>query len=55
MTPWKFWQLKMCAWFELVMNLGKTRALLCCDVSSDGLTVAGGTDMEGDDALILYW
>ncbi|KAF8966452.1 WD40-repeat-containing domain protein [Flammula alnicola] len=36
-------------------DLGKTRPLLCCDVSSDGLTVAAGTDLQGDDALILYW
>ncbi|KAF8075971.1 WD40-repeat-containing domain protein [Lyophyllum atratum] len=36
-------------------NLGASRSLLCCDLSWDGLTVAAGTDMQGDDALILYW
>lgn len=32
-----------------------SRALLCCDVSPDGLTIAAGTDLQGDDALIVYW
>ncbi|GLB33396.1 putative WD40 repeat-like protein [Lyophyllum shimeji] len=36
-------------------NLGASRSLLCCDVSPDGLTVAAGTDMQGEDALIFYW
>ncbi|PPQ83653.1 hypothetical protein CVT25_006259 [Psilocybe cyanescens] len=36
-------------------NLGKRQALLCCDVSPDGLTVAAGTELQGDDASILYW
>ncbi|KAF9468780.1 WD40-repeat-containing domain protein [Collybia nuda] len=36
-------------------NLGGNRGLLCCDVSSDGFTIAAGTDLQGDDALILYW
>jgi len=39
----------------LVTNLGQSRGLLCCDVSPDGLTVAAGTELLGDDALILYW
>ncbi|KAH9927131.1 WD40 repeat-like protein [Epithele typhae] len=34
---------------------GTPRALLSCDVSSDGLTIAAGTDLKGDDASILYW
>ncbi|EGO01512.1 hypothetical protein SERLA73DRAFT_176815 [Serpula lacrymans var. lacrymans S7.3] len=34
---------------------GRSRALLSCDVSSDGLTVAAGTDLQAEDALILYW
>ncbi|KAH9180037.1 WD40 repeat-like protein, partial [Lactarius sanguifluus] len=34
---------------------GKQRTLLSCDVSSDGLTVAAGTELQEDDALILYW
>lgn len=36
-------------------NLGGSRPLLCCDLSLDGLTVAAGTDLQGDEALILYW
>jgi hypothetical protein len=28
---------------------------LCCDVSPDGLTVAGGTQLQGEDAHIVYW
>ncbi|KAI0254218.1 WD40 repeat-like protein [Lactifluus subvellereus] len=34
---------------------GEQRALLSCDVSSDGLTVAAGTELQQDDALIVYW
>lgn len=29
--------------------------MLCCDISSDGRTVAAGTDLQGDDALVVYW
>ncbi|KAK7471070.1 hypothetical protein VKT23_002486 [Stygiomarasmius scandens] len=36
-------------------NLGKSRPLLSFDVSPNGLTVAAGTDLQGDDAFILYW
>ncbi|KAG5635347.1 hypothetical protein H0H81_011650 [Sphagnurus paluster] len=36
-------------------NSSATRALLCCDVSNDANTIAAGTDMQGDDALIFYW
>jgi len=39
----------------LVTNFGASRSLLCCDVSSDGLTVAAGTDLQGEDASIFYW
>ena len=38
-----------------VTNLGKSQGLLCCDVAPDGLTVAAGTELQGEDALILYW
>ncbi|CAL1701580.1 unnamed protein product [Somion occarium] len=31
------------------------RALLSCDLSADGLTLAAGTDLQGEDALLLYW
>ncbi|KDQ28880.1 hypothetical protein PLEOSDRAFT_1011799, partial [Pleurotus ostreatus PC15] len=34
---------------------GGNRPLLCCDVSVDGTLVAAGTDLQGDDAIILYW
>ncbi|KAL4241427.1 WD repeat-containing protein 89 [Abortiporus biennis] len=37
------------------LTSGARRSLLSCDVSSDGLTVAGGTELQGDDASILYW
>ncbi|KAF8211539.1 WD40-repeat-containing domain protein [Mycena galopus ATCC 62051] len=36
-------------------NLGQARALLSCDVSQDGLTIAGGTQLQGEDAHIVYW
>nr|GAT46200.1 WD40 repeat-like protein [Mycena chlorophos] len=36
-------------------NLGNTRGLLCADVSADGLTVVGGTQLQGEDAHIIYW
>jgi len=35
--------------------LGQSRPLLSFDVSPNGLTVAAGTDLQGDDAFILYW
>jgi len=35
--------------------VGEQRALLSCDVSIDGLTVAAGTELRGEDAQILYW
>ncbi|GJE84958.1 WD40 repeat-like protein [Phanerochaete sordida] len=34
---------------------GRKRALLSCDVSANGMTVAAGTDLQGDDASLLYW
>ncbi|TFY80413.1 hypothetical protein EWM64_g3602 [Hericium alpestre] len=33
----------------------RSRSLLSFDVSPDGLTVAAGTDLQNDDASILYW
>jgi len=38
-----------------VSHNGEQHALLSCDVSSDGLTVAAGTELRQDDALIVYW
>ncbi|KAI0080683.1 WD40 repeat-like protein [Panus rudis PR-1116 ss-1] len=35
--------------------LSTRRSLLCCDVSADGMTVAAGTDLQGEDASLLYW
>ncbi|KAI0637917.1 WD40 repeat-like protein [Trametes polyzona] len=36
-------------------SAGTVRGLLSCDVSADGLTIAAGTELQGDDASILYW
>ncbi|KAF5321773.1 hypothetical protein D9619_001185 [Psilocybe cf. subviscida] len=36
-------------------SAGKARPLLSCDVSVDGLTVAAGSDLQGEDAVIVYW
>ncbi|KZT20669.1 WD40 repeat-like protein [Neolentinus lepideus HHB14362 ss-1] len=36
-------------------SAGRPRTLLSCDVSLDGLTVAAGTELQGEDALIQYW
>ncbi|KAF8164828.1 WD40-repeat-containing domain protein [Crassisporium funariophilum] len=33
----------------------KQHGILCCDVSPDGMTVAAGTELQGDDAVIVYW
>ena len=40
---------------KLSYPVNTTRSLLCADVSLDGLTVSAGTDLQGEDALILYW
>ncbi|KAG1811169.1 WD40 repeat-like protein [Suillus subaureus] len=34
---------------------GRSRTVLSCDASHDGLTVAAGTDLQKEDAFILYW
>ena len=34
---------------------GKKVSLLSCDASSDGLTVAAGSALQGEDASIVYW
>ncbi|KAF9078838.1 WD40-repeat-containing domain protein [Rhodocollybia butyracea] len=36
-------------------NLGKSQPLLAFDVSPDGYSVAAGTELQGDDALVLFW
>ncbi|KAI1789013.1 WD40 repeat-like protein [Ganoderma leucocontextum] len=38
-----------------VSTAGSARALLSCDVSADGMTIAAGTELHGEDAAILYW
>ncbi|KAI0069102.1 WD40 repeat-like protein [Artomyces pyxidatus] len=38
-----------------MLQAGQSRALLCCDISPDGLTVAAGSELKGDDAVIAYW
>lgn len=34
---------------------GRAPALLSCDVSANGMLVAAGTELRGEDASILYW
>ncbi|KAJ2914467.1 hypothetical protein MD484_g5949, partial [Candolleomyces efflorescens] len=34
---------------------GRSRALLSCDISTDGWTVAAGSELQSDDAIISYW
>ncbi|KAJ6567269.1 WD40-repeat-containing domain protein [Mycena vulgaris] len=51
----KVWDERTNSYSIKMTNLGQTRALLCCDVSQDGLTVAGGTQLQGEDAHIIYW
>ncbi|KAF7301573.1 WD40 repeat-like protein [Mycena indigotica] len=36
-------------------DLGQSTGILCCDVSEDGMTVVGGTQLQGDEAQIIYW
>ena len=36
-------------------SAGTASGLLSCDVSADGLTIAAGTELQGEDASILYW
>ncbi|KAL1665656.1 WD40-repeat-containing domain protein [Schizophyllum commune] len=51
----KVWDERSNAHSIKMTDLGKSRAILSVDVSPDGLTVAGGTDLQGEDATILYW
>ncbi|KAG1780452.1 WD40-repeat-containing domain protein [Suillus placidus] len=37
------------------MTSGRSRTILSCDTSHDGLTVAAGTGLQKEDAFILYW
>ncbi|KAF5363563.1 hypothetical protein D9756_000957 [Leucocoprinus leucothites] len=32
-----------------------SRGLLCCDVSPDGNLVAAGTELQSDDAFVMFW
>ncbi|KAI9575052.1 WD40-repeat-containing domain protein [Boletus coccyginus] len=34
---------------------GRLRSLLCCDASVDGSLVAAGTDLQKEDAFVMYW
>ncbi|KAF8351007.1 WD40 repeat-like protein [Amanita rubescens] len=36
-------------------NAGNHQPLLCFDVSSDGMTVAAGSELQNEDALIHFW
>jgi len=38
-----------------VEGSGRLRPLLSCDASEDGLLVAAGTDLQKEDAFIIYW
>ncbi|KAJ7590778.1 WD40-repeat-containing domain protein [Mycena floridula] len=38
-----------------IIEMNNQRSLLCCDITPDGLTVAAGTELQGDDAVLLYW
>ncbi|KAG5731985.1 WD repeat-containing protein 89 [Termitomyces sp. T112] len=51
----KIWDTRTNSYSIKMTNLGASRALLCCDISPDGMTVAAGTEIQGEDALILYW
>ncbi|KAI9466692.1 WD40 repeat-like protein [Lactarius psammicola] len=51
----RVWDDRTCAAAIEMPFEGKQRTLLSCDVSSDGLTVAAGTELQQDDALVLYW
>ncbi|KAF8189687.1 WD40-repeat-containing domain protein [Pholiota molesta] len=51
------WDLRSNAHSIKMTNLGKKHALLSCAISPDGLTVAGGTELDTkmEEASILYW
>ncbi|PCH41338.1 WD40 repeat-like protein, partial [Wolfiporia cocos MD-104 SS10] len=34
---------------------GRPCALLSCDVSTNGMIIAAGTELQGDDASVVYW
>ncbi|KAI5124881.1 hypothetical protein M0805_007311 [Coniferiporia weirii] len=38
-----------------MLTSGRRVPLISCDASPDGLTVAAGTVLQGEDASILYW
>lgn len=38
-----------------VETSGRLRPLLCCDASVDGSLVAAGTDLQKEDAFVMYW
>ncbi|KIM67672.1 hypothetical protein SCLCIDRAFT_1209773 [Scleroderma citrinum Foug A] len=40
---------------SIQMMASARRPLLCCDASNDGFLVAAGTDLQKEDAFILYW
>jgi hypothetical protein len=47
-------QFFFCFEIGIVMTSGQ-HALLCCDISPDGHTIAAGSDLNGEDASIFYW
>ncbi|KAI0047278.1 WD40 repeat-like protein [Auriscalpium vulgare] len=40
---------------KMLQSSSASRALLSCDVSPDGFTVAAGSELKGDEAQILFW
>ncbi|VDC06271.1 unnamed protein product [Peniophora sp. CBMAI 1063] len=39
----------------IMRQAGAPRALLCADAAPDGMLIAAGAELKGDDAPILYW
>ncbi|KAJ3757092.1 WD40-repeat-containing domain protein [Lentinula raphanica] len=51
----KVWDERSGSFAIKMTDLGESRALLSFDVSLDGNTLAAGTELQGDDASVLYW
>ncbi|KAF9268282.1 WD40 repeat-like protein [Marasmius fiardii PR-910] len=51
----KVWDEKSKSCSIKLSNGSSNNGILCFDVSSDGLLIAGGAALQGEDALILYW
>ncbi|KAH7931423.1 WD40 repeat-like protein [Leucogyrophana mollusca] len=51
----KAWDERSGAVSVKMTSSGRSQALLSCDASNDGLTIAAGTDLQKEDAFVLYW